>query len=333
MANLLSTNHSTSRTPGRRVWTPRILLIILLLGGWLGGARSAAAAGARPGVPQAGPPPFKAHATVTLRINIASHVLCANHDYPVYVTPSEAGGEYTDLKGRTHQLAQTNLPARRIEAFVQDTGVATISPPRAQTGWDEGNTINGVMAANFMLHASKPGATRVYFETSIFGQYLGPGVDIKVIQCKYKIQISHRGGFNAGGLIGTSSAAMSTTISGEEAVLSGSGTFKLGVTQYLPPFCSGARSVTPVEAKITGQVSEANQLELSIAYAPGTTTSGQLTCPYIGTVGNSNAVSPTDLLNIQSASLPAEGGTRSFSYTCWGGSGSCTLTVTATPLK
>lgn len=155
------------------------IMFSMLLTSQVGQASSVRAAGPSDG--------GQLHATISLRINMARGALCANQDFPVNVTPFENGGQWTDNKGKTHELAETHLPALKIEAFAQDASVATISPARALSGWDQGGF--GVMAATFTLHTLKPGTTRVYFETAAFGQYIGPGVDIQVVPCKYKITI------------------------------------------------------------------------------------------------------------------------------------------------
>jgi hypothetical protein len=282
---------------GRVPWV--VMLLALLLTSTAGEARS---------VHAAPPPPHSPlHSTVSLRINMGgSRVLCTNHDYPIYVTPWEGGGEFTDYKGGIHHLDHTNLAGWKIEAYVQDTGVATISPPRAMSGWDNGEgDVNAVMAATFSLHARKPGTTRVYFKAKIFGQYVGPGIDIQVVPCKFRVLVRTTALGQIPAITEIARYTMKGEMSGEGALTGGAGVN--WITQQATPCFVIKQTVPDSTAKFEGNVSEDGRTltgQISFAAASLSNT-GYFTC--------GRAVSASKQLQLQpppiSFKVPVTGGT------------------------
>lgn len=260
---------------------------------------------------------------------------CVGQDYAATIRPvvlyheRQGQGEGRTRVGESLAGPSVGVIAVPIEASSTNASVATVAPKRVFSGYDLDEVLPG--SAYFTIHAAKPGSTNLIFEAVIRGQYVGPVIPIKVVNCKYKVTLSHSGRYSSEGVSGTTTGFMSTTISGEGGELSGSGTFTFSATKAVTG-CRATSALSPVGVKITGHVTEAGHLELTLDYAPSFTHSGSLSCPVLGTRSAAQTYNSSEILAVTKITLPGEGpATRSFPYACYPG-GSCTLRVTAVPL-
>ena len=265
----------------------------------------------------------------TLRINIPGHILCANRDYEVFVTPVIGGGEVTDTSGTKHKLVEKREGAVAIEAFAKNTGVATISPARQVSGWDvEGFDVS---AAKFALHTKKPGTTRVYFEALLRGQNVGPGVDIQVVACKYKVTMTFHLYFGTPDGVIKSRGYMTTMISGEGEGLSGSGTLKFS-TAMESSGCMATAAIKPIDVNIKGHVSEAGDLQLNLDYSPNFEYSTSVYCSAYQQDGSWPPLPTSYVIPITQTTHRGRGqSTDSIAWACLE-DGFCALRVTVQPI-
>jgi hypothetical protein len=242
--------------------------------------------------------------------------ICVGRTYDVNVRIS-ANQQYVGQDGEAHDLTSVGVSAKTVEAFSQDESIATISPSQLRTGWDVENDAPG--EATFKLHAHKAGTTTLFFETYIREAeasqqepYFGPKETIKVVNCKYKVQMSASDVYIGDGVIIWTAGNLDTEITGDGGEMKGSGSFAFD-SGFVGPPCSISYSEYQNATTITGHLDDNDQLILGFQYQPGTITS-QVSCP---DAGGGSASQPIDLTNtgITSATFPANGGTRRLTFT------------------
>lgn len=234
--------------------------------------------------------------------------ICVGHDYKVIVRP-KLGGAFTTDEGRHGELDTRFLSGIRVESSVSDSSIATLSPRYMISGDPE---LENPGEATFSLHAVKAGTTSLIFEATIpagFGAvngYVGPVTSIKVVNCAYRVNMLYQQSVSMPGGRFFAYGLMTTKIAGDGQEFKGSGTFN--INSSLSAYCKGSYSVLQVPTNITGKITADDQLELSFQYQPGSVRIS-VSCPGAGGAGSGN---PDASLAIQSASLPARGGTRSY---------------------
>jgi hypothetical protein len=208
-----------------------------------------------------------------------------------------------------------------IEALSENTGIISIAPESAGTGWDifedEPN------AATFTLTPKEPGKTHLVFESMIRGIYYGPRVEVEVVTCKYKTTMTYHNNVPQYGY-GTYviNGRLSTEIIGDGETFSGSGTL-VANTAISVPGCAVGVTTYESATNITAEASGEDQLSLHFQYSPGSATVSY-SCPNVS--GSASGTTDPSPSLIASASLPAAGGTRTFDAP-----GGGTMTVTIAP--
>ena len=204
---------------------------------------------------------------LTLIINMPRGLLCANHDYAVSVTPRLGGDDVKTPDGQKHELVENRPEAVAIEAFSQNSSVATISPKRAVSGWDVLGFATS--AAMFSLHTAKAGTTRIYFEAAFRGAYAGPGVDVQVVNCRYKITIKGRAVGSGDNIFLTQNYTATGEINGDPTgALTGEAQVTWQMKQAGDCYASSI-TVSPSTAHLEGTLSgENNTLTVKVTFSP-----------------------------------------------------------------
>jgi hypothetical protein len=226
-----------------------------------------------------------------------------------------------------------------VSASSSNPNVAAFDPQeRTISALPAAGQIGAVGTAFFNLRAMEAGETSIFFSTLFprMGEggsditYLGPTLDIEVMDCAYRVTISYSMQQSSQGTFGLVSGYLDMLLKRSEERYGGSGTLYGFRTQTMAP-CSflspGFTSAATIIGRQRGSQDDYGQLELTIDYGTATTTT-TITCP-LGTTTKTATERPGNWLTTI-ATLPANGGTQTFpiNYAEWFG----TMIITVEPV-
>ena len=235
---------------------------------------------------------------------------CVGKKYQVRVKGAQAIIE-EQATGAKEQGEPTPVVGIRIESSVQKAGIATLSP-RYRWAMDVEQDDYEFGSVYFTLSAEKAGTTDIYFETLIFGKYTEAKRSIKVVNCKYKVEMTASDVFSDGDVAIWTYGSLDTEITGEGGEMQGSGSFDF-LSGFVGPPCSISYTDFQNPTTIIGRNEDNEQLALEFQFEPGTVTSS-VSCPDAGGGSKSQEIDLTNT-GIASATFPAIGGTRMFTFT------------------
>jgi hypothetical protein len=263
-----------------------------------------------------------------ISIHVPSGPLCVGVEYPVTVNITKVNEVLIDAKKDTWIIyVAPGLAGVRVEAFVKDPSIGTLTPDSQITGWMLGNDARG--EATFKFHAAKVGRTQLYFEEAPEGQYLDAREPIKVVNCKYKVTITANYTLSESGVtelgIGTGEGLIDADASGN---LNGSATMSWDLHRFSDCMSHQMQVSVPPNVKLSGSIgSEGDSVSIQAAFEPlpiTDTASGAGLCAGHGsaTASGSRPIQTVDL------ELPASGGATTKPFSISGGRGSAVISVT-----
>jgi len=199
--------------------------------------------------------------------------ICAGRDYSIRVTPQVDGTVHRP--GTQGTYSGISIPGVRIESTVADTRIGTLSPGSLISGFGDvveaGDVPNEV---TFSFHAKQVGATTLFFEALINHRhtlsgddvYIGPGMPIKVMNCKYQVAVSSRWAVNYPNL----NNLMVARTNGE-LVADANGNFNgtARVSYHMSSYsfmCSHAYTIPGATAQLTGDLDQDGNLMVRVKY-------------------------------------------------------------------
>lgn len=224
--------------------------------------------------------------TFTLRFHPPA-VICVGQTYDVKVTVLlELSG--TNASGQKFDYKDRIVPGITIQASVQDTNIASVSPSQLSSGLlpnpndllitgEYGSSLNGQVT--FKLSGKKPGATNLYLKapipTSLAGSpniHKDSEVPFRVAYCRYKVSAASITYFTAPGLtstlVGITSGEMQLVDqSGETSRLSGSSDADWTLNSFSPD-CSHEHEIPKATAKLEGTLTMDDKLNVDITFDP-----------------------------------------------------------------
>ena len=208
----------------------------------------------------------------------------------------------------------------KVAAAPIDSSIVTVQPSfeSLQTGWfSEGSNRAGEVT--FTLHGVKAGKGSIALDVERpDGKAKTFTVNVRVVNCKYGVKMLYRRSVQGFSILGN----MSTTIKGDGQQFAGSGIMDAKSTVAAVCGVTITDFLGPTDVTATSSP-DGEQLSLAFQYHPATTHTS-IQCPD-APVNFDHTEDPSAFL-IASATLPSDGGTRTFAAP-QGGS----ITITAQP--
>ena len=228
--------------------------------------------------------------TYSLHVDWPKAPICAGQNYSV---TADASKKSVNTQNGDNPTIAESMEGIKIDASVDNSAAATISPESIQTGVAELTSPGGVdpFVAEFTLHAVKPGTASIQIETT-FNNAAGKTASLlqtfKVVNCKYKVTAVSSWSFSAPNLfshLAESSKGEMQLVSGSDDTLKGTSDVTWDMSSF-SELCGHNHDIPPAKAQLDSTVADGT-LKVTITFDPfdmstqncGSSSAGQFAIP------------------------------------------------------